>query len=198
MLERYRKHVSAIPNVDQVDIFVESSFFGDRPFPDGRPQANPEYSQTSYLRMRHQEESYQIFNYLDESFNMRLQNHLNRKSKADTNDNLMSKKDRQVCLRRLFMLHEKKKYKIETLFVAVNIFDRYLLMTGHWNKTRDQYVQLCVISMVLAGKLEQPMQPCYDRMTQYLNETERTCATIEKLEKLEYDILIRFGFDFNF
>jgi hypothetical protein len=50
--------------------------FGDMPLPEGRPQAHPEYSHTSYLRMRHQEESFQIFNYLDESYNMRLQNFL--------------------------------------------------------------------------------------------------------------------------
>ena len=31
-----------------------------------RPQANPEYSHSSYLRMRHTEESYLIYNYLDE------------------------------------------------------------------------------------------------------------------------------------
>lgn len=98
----------------------------------------------------------------------------------------------------MYMLHEKKKYKIETLFVAVSIFDRYLLKTGHWNKSKEEYVLLCVISMVLAGKLEQPMQPCYDRMTQYLSEAERSWATTQELEKLEHDILIRFGFDFNF
>ena len=52
--------------------------------------------------------------------------------------------------------------------------------------------------MVLAGKLEQPMQPCYDRMTQYLKESEKDYAPTHLLEALESDILIRFGFDFNF
>ena len=41
-------------------------------------QANPEYSQSSYLRMRHLEESYQIFNYMDQTLNMRLQNVLSQ------------------------------------------------------------------------------------------------------------------------
>ena len=55
------------------------------------------------------------------------------------------------------MLHDKKKYKIETLFVAVSIFDRYLMMTGCWNVDKAKQLQLSVICMVLAGKLEQPM-----------------------------------------
>jgi hypothetical protein len=96
------------------------------------------------------------------------------------------------------MLHDKKKYKIETLFMAVNIFDRYLITVGHWNIDLAKQVQLGVICMILAGKLEQPMQPCYDRMTQYLVQSEKDLTTIQNLEAMENEILIRFGFDFNF
>lgn len=110
----------------------------------------------------------------------------------------MSKKERQTCLQRIFMLHDKKKYKIETLFMAVNIFDRYLITVGHWNIDLAKQVQLGVICMILAGKLEQPMQPCYDRMTQYLVQSEKDLTTIQNLEAMENEILIRFGFDFNF
>ena len=66
----------------------------------------------------------------------------------------MDRIERQTCINRLYMLHEKKNYNLESLFTAVNIFDRYLMMRGHWNAPLKLQVELCVISMVLAGKLE--------------------------------------------
>ena len=110
----------------------------------------------------------------------------------------MTKKDRQSCIQRMFNLHEKKKYKIEAIFTAVAIFDRYLMIVGHWNISLEKQVQLCVICMILAGKLDQPIQPCYDRMTQYLTAAEQKMTSFETLVDMELDVLVRFGFDFNF
>ena len=49
----------------------------------------------------------------------------------------MSQFDRSYAVQKIFDLHMKKEYKIETLFIAVNIFDRYLAHVGHWNYPRD-------------------------------------------------------------
>lgn len=95
-------------------------------------------------------------------------------------------------------LHKEKGYKIETLFCACCIFDRYLSLIGHWNFALSKIITLSTISILLAAKLEQPMQPSFSRMISLLSDTEKKQITKKDLVDLELDILIRFGFDFNF
>lgn len=95
-------------------------------------------------------------------------------------------------------LHQEKGYKIETLFMACGIFDRYLALIGHWNFPLQKIVTLSTISILLAAKLEQPMQPSFSRMISLLTEQEKKQINKHDLVTLEQDILIRFGFDFNF
>ena len=52
--------------------------------------------------------------------------------------------------------------------------------------------------MLLAAKLEQPIQPSYGRMIKLLNKKERQLVTKEQLEELEFQIVFLFGCDFNF
>lgn len=56
------------------------------------------------------------------SFSQRLSNTLQRKKRL----HLISQFDRSYAVQKIFDLHVKKEYKIETLFIAVSIFDRYL------------------------------------------------------------------------
>lgn len=105
---------------------------------------------------------------------------------------------RAVGIQKIFELHAKKAYKIETLFCACNIFDRYLQLKGHWNFPLDKIICLSTISMLLAAKLEQPMQPSFSRMLTLLSESEQELVTRQDLVALEADILLTFGFDFNF
>lgn len=44
---------------------------------------------------------------------------------------LISQFDRSYAVQKVFDLHSKKEYKDETLFIAVNIIDRYLSIIGH-------------------------------------------------------------------
>ena len=46
---------------------------------------------------------------------------------------LISDLDRSYGVQKIFSLHEKKEYKMETLFFAVFIFDRYLQRLGAQN-----------------------------------------------------------------
>lgn len=57
--------------------------------------------------------------------------------------------------------------------MAANIFDRYLMYVGHWTIPVKQVVCLFTISMLLAAKLEQPIQPSYNRMIKLLNKKEK-------------------------
>ena len=42
-------------------------------------------------------------------------------------------KGRATGIQKIVFLHSEKGYKIETLFCAAAIFDRYLTVLGHWN-----------------------------------------------------------------
>jgi hypothetical protein len=95
-------------------------------------------------------------------------------------------------------LHIKKEYKNETLFVATSIFDRYINYVGASNFPKSQIVCLSTISILLAAKLEQPISPSFTRMISLLTEEEKKLVTKQKLIDLETNILITFGFDFNF
>jgi hypothetical protein len=50
----------------------------------------------------------------------------------------------------------------------------------------------------MAAKLEQPISPSFTRMISLLTEDEKKSVTKQKLIDLETNILIVFGFDFNF
>lgn len=50
----------------------------------------------------------------------------------------------------------------------------------------------------MAAKLEQPISPSFTRMISLLTEEEKKSVTKQKLMDLETNILIMFGFDFNF
>jgi len=69
-------------------------------------------------------------------------------------------------------LHVKKGYRLESLFAAQNIFDRYLSMVGHWNFTEDKYIQLATVSVLMSAKLEQDTSPSFNRMISLLNNRE--------------------------
>ena len=50
----------------------------------------------------------------------------------------------------------------------------------------------------MAAKLEQPISPSFTRMISLLTEEEKKIVTKQKLIDLEFNILVMFGFDFNF
>lgn len=43
---------------------------------------------------------------------------------------MISQDDRSYAVQKIFYLHDQKKYKKETVFTAVSIFDRYLAAKG--------------------------------------------------------------------
>ena len=102
------------------------------------------------------------------SFSQQLTNSLLKKKKL----HIISQFDRSYAVQKIFDLHIKKEYKIETLFIAVGILDRYLAHVGHWNYPRDQVCLLATISMLMAAKLEQPISPSFIRMISLLTEDE--------------------------
>ena len=92
-----------------------------------------------------------IQNYLDPKFNPKLQEFLTEKMMTD---GLKFETGRAYGMRKLIDLHEKKGYKIETLFAAQNIFDRYLNIIGHWTISNKEYLLLATIATLMSAKLE--------------------------------------------
>lgn len=108
MRERYLTQIKdSVPEVDLEDILHDSAFFNPSVTSSVR-QAHPEFSQSSYLRMRSLEEAFLIKNYLAGQPDKRRVNQ----------DYLITSHDRSFAIQKLYDLHNKKDYKPETLFTA--------------------------------------------------------------------------------
>lgn len=135
-----------------------------------------------------------ISNYLDKTFCQGV----NQCTKRQMPQYIMTYYDRSYAIQKIFELHRKKEYKMETLFTAAQIFDRYLYTLGFECFPRDHMTQLATVCMLMAAKLEQPISPSFSRMIYLLHDDERMYISKEALIKLEAQILVTLGFDFNF
>ena len=110
-------------------------------------------------------------------------------SKILSKSHQMSQLDRSYAIQKIFDLHQQKNYKIETLFVACSILDRYLFTIGFKTFKREDMCKLATISILMAAKIEQPISPSYSRMIHLLQEDEQKRMSKESLITLENDIL---------
>ena len=95
------------------------------------------------------------------------------------NQNVLREEDRSYGIQKIFDLHSKKLYKVETLFIAAGIFDRYINMIGYQNFPRPQVLNLSVICVLMSAKLEQPISPSFTRMINLLPKEEKSGVTKE-------------------
>ena len=178
MLERWGKaNVLTLPMLDQNDIVNENPHFSAQP-KSFRHQANPEYTQSSYLRMREMESAYKMTNYMNLpekplSLTQRIQQSISFGSRIIPKEHRITDYDRSYGIQKIFDLHAKKEYKPESLFIAAGIFDRYLHMMGLEHVPKTEVVSLSVISVLLSAKLEQPISPSFARMINLLTDEEK-------------------------
>jgi hypothetical protein len=134
MMKRWESHLhSTIPSLDQFDIQKDSPLVTQIEVNEETVnQHAPEFSQCSYLRLRSIEEVFALRNYLDPACNPEFQTYL--QANKITNYSKFST-GRAYGISKIMELHEKKGYRLETLFAAQNIFDRYLSLVGHWEFT---------------------------------------------------------------
>ncbi len=59
-------------------------------------------------------------------------------------------------------------------------------------------LNLAVICILMAAKLEQPISPSFSKMISLLSVDEQKFVNKQSLIDLEAQILIKLGFDFNF
>jgi len=92
-------------------------------------------------------------------------------------DQVITNYDRSYGIQKIFDLHQKKEYKVETLFVAAGILDRYINMIGVLNFPKTLMVNLATISVLMSAKLEQPISPSFSRMINLLTDEEKKHVT---------------------
>lgn len=98
-------------------------------------------------------------------------------------------------------LNLKRQYEIDTLFMAINVMDRYLSSLGHWNFPQDKIDLLACSCLLIAAKLEQPQVPNYQNMIYAYDDLkgqEDSTLTKADIKQMEEKILVQLGFDFNF
>jgi len=101
----------------------------------------------------------------------------------------------------LIELNLKRSYEIDTLFMAVNVMDRYLSALGHWNFPPEEMDILACSCLLIAAKLEQPQVPNYQNMIyayEDLKGQEESTITKAAIKSMEERILVQLGFDFSF
>jgi transcription initiation factor TFIIIB Brf1 subunit/transcription initiation factor TFIIB len=105
---------------------------------------------------------------------------------------------RDIAVERLTELWALKSYKLETLFLAVNIFDRILqnLLT---QTARNDLILFVVVALILAAKMEQPISPSINRMIKLLDpDTEEIHVSKQQVIDLEELALGFLQFDMNY
>ena len=78
-------------------------------------------------------------------------------------------------------LHRVKKYHIETLFLASSIADRFLSKLEQKSYCAPNLVQLATISLLMAAKLTEHINPSFDIMISILPKTLQHMATKNRL-----------------
>lgn len=108
----------------------------------------------------------------------------------------VSEQQRCECTQLIGYLNQKKEYKHDTYHIAVSILDRYLSRLAKSGRPAPELTTLCVVSMLMAAKLEQPISPNFNRMINLLppNYKERGVKK-QALIALESDILVTLEFD---
>lgn len=160
MQERWCRANQNLPKPDQTDIMEENPHFNKNKHIANKHQHHPEFTQSSYLRLRSMEEAFAMENYFK-----------NRKKSKD--DGGMSVHMRSFGIQKVFDLHMKKEYKEETLFISAAIFDRYVNILGVNNFNKNLTVHLATISVLMSAKLEQPISPSFTRMINLLTSEEK-------------------------
>ena len=107
MMERYNNYVKNLPEPDQQDVLVQHMGMSQ--------QLCPEFSHEVYLHMRRIENCYLTYNYLSGGM----------QSKTQTIDD----SGRTYGVQRIMQLCTEKGYKQETMYLAINVFDKILSLT---------------------------------------------------------------------
>ena len=95
-------------------------------------------------------------------------------------------------------IHSEKSYRVDTLFLAVNIADRYLANLSARGKPSPGLVLLAVTSIMIAAKARQPLKPLYSLTVRVLPKILQQKVSKPAYIALEREILIQLQFDVDY
>lgn len=81
----------------------------------------------------------------------------------------ISEEARFTMVQLIEQIHHIKDYKEETLFLAVSIADRYLALLAVLHGLVPSLIELGVISIMLAAKLNEHLSPSYYNIIKIIN-----------------------------
>ena len=92
----------------------------------------------------------------------------------------------------------EKDYKEETLYLAVSLCDRYLVNLAIGKKMAPCLIMLAIIGTLMAAKLEQPIQPNFNRMIRLVKQKWDVDYYRDDLIDLETGIIRTLDFDLHY
>ena len=102
---------------------------------------------------------------------------------------------------RLYMItviievHRIKNYKEETLYLATSLADRYLALLTILQKPSPCLIRLAFVCILMAAKLEEPIQPSFNRMVRLVKSEWNFETTKEEIIEMESQVINLLDFD---
>lgn len=91
-----------------------------------------------------------------------------------------------------------KEYKVETLYLAVSLADRYLVHIAVAGQQAPCLITLSVVCLLMAAKLGQPISPSFTRMIALLHEHHDTKIEKQAMKDLEEAVLRALDFSLQY
>jgi transcription initiation factor TFIIIB Brf1 subunit/transcription initiation factor TFIIB len=176
MMHRWRLEIErSIPAIDLIDLAAEHGVYYSQ-----KRQFAPEYSQQCYLTMLERE--FAIGDFIDwQEGELRVSNQARRHMVTLIED-----------------LNRLKNYKEESLYLAASLADRFLVNLAVKNEAPPCLIKLAVITTLVAAKLEEPIQPSYNRMVRLVASEWGVVVTKKELVDLEEEMIRLLDFDLHF
>ena len=95
-------------------------------------------------------------------------------------------------------IHRIKNYKEETLYLACSIADRFLALLTVLGHGSPCLIRLAFVSILMAAKMEEPIQPSFNRMVRLVANEWNFTTTKEELVQLERQVITLLDFDLQF
>ena len=86
-------------------------------------------------------------------------------------------------------IHLEKRYRLETLYLAVSICDRYMVNLQILGRPVPEFILVAVVAILIAAKIEQPSMPSFHKMIKLVNESWSARIKYDDLVDLEADII---------
>ena len=91
-------------------------------------------------------------------------------------------------------MNNYKSYKLETLYLAVSLADRYLVNIAVQGEQAPCLITLGMTCLLIAAKLEEPVSPSYKILIRTMNDLHKANVQKRDLLRLEEKILIALEF----